>query len=416
MLTRRSSCRLCSSSDVSMVFLMPKCPPVDNYRFEDEPGINLPEFPMDLYMCDACGHAQLLDVVDPSILFGSYIYDSSSSPDLDNHFANYAQSIVNYANLGNDSFVIDVGSNDGLLLSKFIKHGVRVLGIDASETISKQARANGIPTVTSFLDQTVVQEVKKQFGLANVVCANNVFSHSDDLRDFAICIRELLKPDGFFVFEVSYLKDLVNSKIIDYVYHEHLAHHSVKPLKSFFDDLGMRLFDVERVATKGGSIRGYVAHHNSSWRERDVVEQMVACEISMGLYDPSIFEDLRSKLDEIGERVRNLLQLKAENGGKIASYGASATTTVLTALFHLDKFISFIVDDNPKRQGRLSPGKKIPVKSSDELLAQMPSVTIIAAWRFADLIISRNRRYLESGGCFLVPLPVLRTITAEDLA
>jgi SAM-dependent methyltransferase len=415
MLTKRSNCRLCLSHDVSMIYPMPACPPVDNYRFENEPEINLPAFPMDLYLCSACGHAQLLDVVDPNILFGHYIYTSSSSPDLDAHFTSYADTIVKYAALGADSLVVDIGSNDGLLLSKFKAHGVRVQGIDPAASVAQQAIAKGIPTVISFINPEAVKSVLDGAGAADVVCANNVFSHSDDLRGFAECARSLLKSDGFFVFEVSYLRDLVENKVIDYVYHEHLAHHSIQPLKMFFESLGMRLFDVERIVTKGGSIRCFAALKGSKWHEKPVIAQMIAEERAIGLYDRKVYDDLKKEMDLIGEKTRSILGAEVAKKVAVASYGASATTTVLNAMFDIDKYISFIVDDNPVRQGRLSPGAKIPVKSKADFLAANPPVTFIAAWRFADMIISRNKEYLDGGGRFIVPLPVFKVVSRNGV-
>jgi len=352
-----------------------------------------------------------LDVVDPNILFGNYIYASSSSPDLDSHFTAYANKIVDYARLGKDSLVVDIGSNDGLLLSKFKSRGVHVQGIDPAESVAEIAIDQGIPTVVSFINADAVRRVQQTAGLADVVCANNVFSHSDDLRGFAECARDLLKPEGLFVFEVSYLRDLVENKVIDYVYHEHLAHHSIHPLKIFISSLGMRLFDIERVATKGGSIRCYAALECSSWKEQPVVEEMIADEIEFRLYDPQTYAALKKELDAVGERARKVLQEATDRRAQVASYGASATTTVLNAMFEIDKFISFIVDDNPVRQGRVSPGFKIPVVSNAEFLAANPAVTFIAAWRYADVIVSRNQAYLDGGGQFVVPLPAFRVVS-----
>jgi SAM-dependent methyltransferase len=413
MLTKRTDCRLCQSHDIHMIYPMPACPPVDNYRFIDEPEVNIPAFPMDLYMCGDCGHAQLLDVVDPNILFGHYIYTSSSSPDLDAHFTAYAHKIVDYARLGKDSLVVDIGSNDGLLLSKFKSHGVRIQGIDPAESVAAQAIAKGVPTVVSFINAAAVAKIRESVGLADVVCANNVFSHSDDLRGFAECARDLLKPEGLFVFEVSYLRDLVEKRVVDYIYHEHLAHHSIRPLKIFFDSLGMRLFDVERVATKGGSIRCYAALSDSSWRERSVIAKMIADENAMHLYDAQTYSALKKVMDTVGLKARKILRTAVDKDVQVASYGASATTTVLAAMFGIDKYISFIVDDNPIRQGRVSPGFKTPVKSQVDFLAAMPPVTFIAAWRFADTIISRNKAYLDAGGRFIVPLPTFKVVSRD---
>jgi SAM-dependent methyltransferase len=409
-LSKRDNCRLCGSSQVEMIYPMPTCPPVDNYRFEGEPEIELPAFPMDMYMCIDCGHAQLLDVVDPQILFGNYIYTSSSSPDLDKHFSEYAKQLVSFAALSKDSFGIDIGSNDGLFLSKLQAFGLKVLGIDASETVANEATKNNIKTIVSFLNEDVVNSIKIEFGLADIVTANNVFSHSDDLIGFAKCAKSLLADEGLFVFEVSYLKDLVQFKVVDYIYHEHLAHHSVKPLKQFMTSIGMKLINVEHVATKGGSIRCYAALENAKWPVSDIVNKFIISEEEVGLYKKETYIQLKQELDNIGQDVVNYLKPFTDNKQLIASYGASATATVLNEMFQINQYISFIVDDNPARQGRLSPYHKIPVRSKDFLVKETPVVTFISSWRFADMIIKNNQAYLDKGGIFLVPLPEFKVI------
>jgi len=386
---------------------MPHCPPVDNYRFEGDPNSNLPAFPMDLYMCSQCGHAQLLDVVDPDILYGNYIYTSRSSSDLDGHFENYAKKLLSYAGLTPSSLVIDIGSNDGLLLSKFKKLGCVVQGVDPARAIAIIARENGIPTVNDFFTPAVVTELLDTVGTADLVCANNVFSHTDDLRQFAECARAILKPQGIFVFEVSYLRDMIENKVIDYIYHEHLAHHSLQPLKLFFESLGMRLFDVERIPTKGGSIRGYVSLEHARWKEDAVVSNLIEQEVSVRLYDADRYRALQNEFELLKTNVREILYESRVRGNTIASYGASATTTVLNELLSVNEHLSFIVDDNTERHGRLSPGHKIKVHPPKQLLSKMPEYVFISAWRFAKEIISRNSEYIARGGKFLVPLPKL---------
>ncbi len=390
------------------------CPPVDNYRYANEPEIFLPDLPMDLYMCSECGHAQLLDVVKPEILFGNYIYTSSSSPDLQEHFEGYVEVLKSKVNLKCGDFVIDIGSNDGLFLKKLQADGCKVQGVDPARPVATQAIENGIPTIVSFLDETVVEKVLAELGPADFVTANNVFSHSDDLRNFAHMIRRLLKPEGVFIFEVSYLKDLVENKVLDYVYHEHLAHHSVVPLKRFFESIGMRLFDVEHVNTKGGSIRGFASLVDSSWQDSGSVELFIRNELEMGLYRSDIYLKLTDYIFQLKSQINAELRREKEKGHVIASYGASATSTVLLKLLGIEKYISFIIDDNVDRQGRLSPGDLIPVYPRSFLLDKKPSVTFIAAWRFADLILSRNSEYRATGGKFIVPLPSINIVSAYD--
>ena len=406
----RYSCRLCESPEVNLVYKMPAMPPVDNFRPVGAPEVRLPKFPMDLYQCADCGHAQLLDVVDPNILYGNYIYTSGSSTDLDRHFTQYAEDVSKYFGLAADALVLDVGSNDGLLLSKFHALGVKVLGVDASSYVAARAAERGIETEVGFFEARMARHLLDTRGHFDVVTANNVFSHADALREFACCARSLLKPEGAFVFEVSYLKDLVEHKVIDYVYHEHLCHHSILPLQRFMASCGLKLIDVERVGTKGGSIRCYAARAESSRQPKSVVEAMIADEKAIGLYDPATYARLATAMDSVKTEVHAALKALTANGGKVAGYGASATSTVLTAMLEVDPQLSFVIDDNPLRQNRMSPGFVLPVLGSHSLVRERPAVVFLSAWRFAKEIIARNQAYLDDGGVFLVPLPHLEIV------
>lgn len=414
MFYRRKTCRLCDSVKLEKILSFPSSPPVDNYRYANEPEISLPDLPMDLYMCSKCGHAQLLDVVKPEILFGNYIYTSSSSPDLQEHFGAYVEVLKSKVNLNSGDFVIDIGSNDGLLLQKLQAIGCKVQGVDPAESVANRAIENNIPTIVSFLNETVVEGILAESGPADFVTANNVFSHSDDLRNFAQMIRCLLKPEGVFIFEVSYLKDLVENKVLDYVYHEHLAHHSVVPLKRFFESIGMRLFDVEHVNVKGGSIRGFASLVDSSWQDSGSVELFIQDELEIGLYGDDVYRNLTDYFSQLKSQINAELRREMDMGHVIASYGASATSTVLLKLLGIEEFVSFIIDDNVDRQGRLSPGALLPVYPRSFLLDKKPAVTFIAAWRFSDLILSRNAEYLAAGGKFIVPLPSITKVSAYD--
>jgi hypothetical protein len=215
---------------------------------------------------------------------------------------------------------------------------------------------------------------------------------------------------GAFVFEVSYLKDLVDNLVIDYVYHEHLCHHSVKPLRQFLFSCGLKLIKVERINTKGGSIRCYAVKLDNPFPVDPTVGDMIADETSAGLYNVSTYQALKLKIDTIAIDVRARLEEAVSSGGIIAAYGASATSTVLNSLLGVNHLISFVIDDNPHRQNRLSPGFMIPVFSSEALSKYKPTCVLVAAWRFANNIISSNQRYLSEGGRFIVPLPDIKEI------
>lgn len=406
----RDTCRLCGSSKIDLIYKMPPCQPVDNFRFPGDHEISLPKFPMDLYMCFDCGHAQLLDVVDPVVLYGNYIYTSRSSSDLEKHFSGYASTVKNYFQLAQNDKVLDIGSNDGLLLSMFKKLGMTVLGIDPSEYVASRAKENGIRTLVAFFDKNSAHNLLATEGSFNLITANNVFSHADNLREFAESVYSLLSDDGGFVFEVSYLKDLVDNMVIDYVYHEHLCFHSIKPLKRFLSMCHLKLIDVERIATKGGSLRCYAVKESNPLLPEPIIDLMIHEEIDSGLYDLNTYKALKRKIEGITDELFLILSEVVSKGGKVASYGASATSTVLNAMLQINRFLSFIVDDNSLRQGRLSPGYMLPVISSRALEDFRPELVVISAWRFSDEIVAKNQDYLSSGGVFVIPFPQVRLI------
>jgi hypothetical protein len=240
------------------------------------------------------------------------------------------------------------------------------------------------------------------------VTANNVFAHADALGEIADGVRTLLAPDGVFVFEVSYLLDLVQNMVFDWIYHEHLCYHAIRPLQLFFDRHGMELFDVERIPTKGGSIRGFAQLRDGPRRVSPAVAELVDEESEAGLDRPETFRAFGSRIEAAAEDVRQALEVERAGGGTIAGYGASATVTTLLHHFELGDLVDFIVDDNPDRQGLYSPGHHIPVVPSDALHERRPAAVVVLAWRFADAIIRNNQRYLDAGGRFIVPLPSFR--------
>ena len=407
---RRNSCRLCDSLNVGLVLKLTPSPPVDAFITADRLNEKQEPFPMDLYLCHDCGHGQLLDVVSPRLLFGSYIYTSSSSPGLVEYFRGYAAKVMDQLNPAIGTLAVDIGSNDGTLLSFFKEHGLRVLGVDPARDIACAATDRGIETLPEFFNSKVAARIRQERGAATLVTANNVFAHSDNLGDMADGVRILLAAEGVFVFEVSYLLDMVQNMVFDFIYHEHLSHHSVKPLRTFLRRHGLHLFAVERTMSKGGTLRCFAQLAGGTRPELSSVADLIQVEEQSGLYQTETYRTWSARIDREKVALKNLLQKIASEGKTIAGYGASATSTVLTYHFDLGKSLRFIVDDNPVRQNRFSPGHHIPVLSSEALRSKKPDYVLILVWRFADMIIQKNSAYLEQGGHFIVPLPKVRSV------
>jgi len=406
----RTTCRLCGDSNIVTVLMMAPTPPGDHYVRVDSLKDRQEDYPLYLIQCANCGHVELPVVVNPQILYGKYIYETSISLGLVEHYRNYADEIVTFARPSSGSLVIDVGSNDGTLLRAFKAKGFRVLGVDPAKDIAAKATNSGVLTIPSYLTGNLALEIGKEHGSASVVTANNVMANIDDLSDFVASIRSLLEPNGVFVFETGYLADLVKHTIIDNIYHEHLSYFSVKPLVSFFDRNGMELIHVLHNPSKGGSIRGIVQLKGGGRPVSDSVKRLIEAENEFGLGEPAVYGKLSEKVkrekEELLDRVRGL----RKEGRRIAGYGASVGVTTLIHFFEINDLIDCIFDDNPIRDGLFTPGHHIPVFRSEKIYEKSPDYIVNFAWRYTDPILQRHQKYMASGGKFIVPLPEVRVI------
>ena len=411
---RRSSCRGCEGHDLEMVFSLKPSPIGDAYVTSEMLNVNQPSYPIDLYMCKSCGLAQLIDTIDPDILYGEYIYVTASSTGLSGHFQAYADSVINLCGLKPGSLVVDLGSNDGTLLRHFQQRGMSVLGVEPAAHIAAQATASGIVTIDDFFSSDLAKKMVANHGYAKLITANNVFANIDDLMSWVAAVNELLDADGVFVFESYYLADLVQNMVFDFIYHEHLSSFSVRPMQALFERVGLELVVVERVATKGGSLRYFVQRSNGSLKKDGSVVEMLALEQSMGLYRKETFTAYADKISGLKEQTKIFLANARSEGKSVAGFGASITGTTLIYHFEIGEYLDYLVDDNLAKQGRFSPGLHLPVFPSSILCERKPDYVIILAWRFAKTIISKNQAYLEGGGQFIIPVPEFNICSTEQ--
>jgi len=367
-------------------------------------------YPIDLFLCRICGHAQLLDVLPPEILYRDYLYVTTSSLGLAEHFQRYADDVLGRVQPPSGALVVDIGSNDGTLLKFFQKRRMRVLGIDPAREIAQKATATGIETLPEMFTPALARQVRQERGPASIITANNVFANIDDLASLTEGIRELLAPDGVFVFESFYLADLIRNMVFDFIYHEHISSFAVKPLQAFFNRLGLELIDAMRVPTKGGSLRYTVQRAQGPHAVSPAVASLIEFETSFGLYNPDTFKEFAAKIDALKSQTLRLLRDLQAQGKTIAGYGASVTATTLIYHFGLGDLLEFIVDDNPAKQNRFSPGLHIPVFSSQALYERKPDYVVVLAWRYVDPIVKRHVAFLDHGGHFVVPVPKVEVI------
>ena len=362
-------------------------------------------FPLELYMCWECGYVFLPYVVDPEVIYRDYIYVSTSSMGLADHFGQYAENILAKLSLPLGVMCIDIGSNDGTLLHAFKNRGMRVLGIEPAIEIARNASEAGIPTLAEFFDVGVARKITLEHGKASLITVNNLFANIDDLDEVTRGISELLASDGVLVIESSYLADMIQNMVFDFIYHEHLSYFSLKPLIQFFSRFGLNLFDVERVPTKGGSLRYYIQKNGGTRIVSESIPDLLTYEETIGLYSPQIFIEYSSRITKCKEQLISFLTKVKSEGKTIAGFGGSATSTTLIYHFGIAEMLEYIVDDNPAKHNTYSPGYHIPVLPSTALYEKKPDYTVVLAWRYFDSILSKNLSYINSGGSFIKPIP-----------
>lgn len=413
----KTECRLCGSTSLDHVLPIRPSAIGDAFVTADRLGETQDLYPLDCYLCLDCGHLQNLDVVDPDILFRDYTYRTSVSLGLVAHFKRYAQSVASALAIPQGSLVAEMGSNDGSLLKAFKNEGMRVQGVDPARDIAATATAEGIPTIADFFTSALAARIKAEQGEAKLFCANNVFAHIDNMSDVVKGIRLLLANDGAFVFEVSYIVDMIDNMVFDTIYHEHVSHHALIPLETFLNRHDMTLFHVERTGTKGGSIRAFAQPESTGKRPRSAeLSTLMAEEERRGVTRPQIYRDWFVAIEDCKRRVLAALDEAIAAGKLVAAYGASTTTTTLLYHFELESRVKFIVDDNQLKHSRFSPGAHIPVLPSSELATRKPDVVVILAWIYAEPILKRNQAYLDAGGRFLVPLPLPQVVDTSGAA
>ncbi|MBI5163207.1 MAG: methyltransferase domain-containing protein, partial [Magnetospirillum sp.] len=311
-----------------------------------------------------------------------------------------------------NGLVVEIGSNDGILLRSLQSRDVRVLGVDPARNVSEQARAQGVPTLTAYFGEAVARAIAKEHGPAAAIIANNVFAHIDDLGGVVDGIADLLAPEGVFVFEVSYLVDVFEKTLFDTIYHEHLDYHSVGPLIGFFRAHGMELIEALRIDSHGGSLRGVARLAAGTRPVGASVAAALAEEARLGLDRAATLQAFGAKIAAIGTELNAVLKGFKAQGLTIAGFGAPAKATTLLYHFAIGpELIDFIVDDSPLKQGLFSPGMHIPVVPSAAIAEKNPDVLVVLAWNFAAPIVAKNAAFRAAGGRFVIPLPKVEVLS-----
>ena len=356
-----------------------------------------------------------MDVIDPKELWSGYTYFSSQTKGIVEHLNSIARTLIEVYNPPKNSLVIDIGSNDGSLLKPFKDLGYPVLGIDPSNEVAKKAIDAGIRTVTQFMTKELAQKIRDEHGLASIITAFNVFAHAYDMSDMIESIRHLLAKDGIFVFECQYLMDIIDNLLLGTIFHEHISHHSLKPLMKFLEKHGLEIIDVQRVSIQKGSIIGTVQHIKGPRQVKSTVADLLGLEEARKLDTPQAMQVFSDKLENLKRKVSDLICEYKCRGAVFAGYGAARSGPTIMAQFELGSVIQYIFDDHPFKVGCFSPHDGAEILPTSELNRRKPDVVFILAWIHAKKIIENNYTYLKNGGVFVVFFPDLQVIDANTL-
>jgi SAM-dependent methyltransferase len=404
---KRDKCRICGSVEIEDVINLGSTPPANAFVHKKDLDSEETFFPLAVNFCDKCFTVQLSHTVSDELLFKNYHYESSASRPLAEHFCNFAEEIVGSYLQSPDDLVVEIGSNDGCLLSH-IKDQCRVLGVDPADNVAQIAIKSGVPTMVDFFTISTAKKIKSELGNAKVVVANNVMAHMDDIRGTFSAVKELLLQDGQFIFEVHWAGNLITKGGFDQIYHEHIFYHSLHALKFLIDSLGMVIRDVRLVPIHGESIRVYVTKSGESSK---AVNDFLDHEIQMGLTEKDTYTSFANKIESNKKKLTELLQGLKKDGKTIFGYGAPAKGNTLLNYFQIGPdVLDLITDTTLAKQGTYTPGAHIPIVSPKILKNNKPDYILLLSWNYASAILEKEKDLRERGVKFIIVVPEIKIV------
>jgi hypothetical protein len=400
------NCRICNSTNLHLILDLGEQPPANSLINKSQLDIIEPKFPLRLFWCGECFLVQLLDIVNKEHLFKHYLYMTSASKPIVDHFKKYAVDIFNeFLNKQENPFVVEIGSNDGSLLKEFKKLGSSILGIEPASNLAKLANDSDITTLNDFFSLNNAKKIAESKN-ASIVVANNVIGHIENLHELMEGIKILIGAQGIFIFEVPYLLDLIKKLEFDTVYHEHLSYFSILPINNLIEHFDLEIFDIQKQNVHGGTIRIFVSKKNN-FKIKDNVKKFIKLEYEFGINNIKTYENFSNDIKNLKNKIVELLQKLKNEKKSLFGYGASAKGNVLLNYCNIDyNILDYIIDTTPLKQGKFTPGTHIPVYSPNKILDKGEgSIALLLAWNYKSEILDKENQFRTNGGKFLLPIP-----------
>ena len=387
-------------------------PPSNAYLKEE--NLKAPEsyYPLKIEVCDKCWLVQTEDYANADELFSSeYAYFSSTSSSWLSHASVYSKAMITDFNLGVNSFVIEIASNDGYLLRNFLAAGIPCLGIEPTAGPAAAAEQIGIPVLREFFDESLGKTLSDQGSSADLIVGNNVYAHVPDINSFTRGLKQALKPDGIITLEFPHLLQMIRNTQFDTVYHEHFSYLSLGAVCRIFSKADLRVWDVEQISTHGGSLRVFGCHAESEREDSHAVIDLLTEEIEFGLQKIETYQHFQLRADLVKNDLLSFLINQKLNGKSVAAYGAAAKgNTLLNYAGVKPDLLSFVCDAAPAKQNKYMPGSHIPILSPSVLIEKKPDFILILPWNIAEEIQQQNSAVKDWGGKFVIAIPDLRVL------
>lgn len=408
-------CRLCSAELTRTFVDLGMSPPCEDFLTAARAAEAEIFYPLHVLICADCLLVQLPKVLPPEEIFTyDYAYHSSYSTSWVEHSRLYASEMAERLSLGPESLVVEVASNDGYLLQHFVSLGIPVLGVEPAGAVAAVAVERGVPTRVCFLGSSTAQQITQAHRPADLVVANNVFAHVDDLRDFVSGLATLLGPHGMLTLEFPHLKHLIEGNQFDTIYHEHYSYFTLLTAARALALSGMVVVDVEELSTHGGSLRVYAQHHEEARAPSRRVQEVLAAELAAGLHELAGYdgfaETVRAvKLDLLGFLVR-----AAAESRSVVAYGAPGKgNTLLNHCGVQPDLLPWTVDANPNKHGMFLPGSHIPVRHPDTIAEARPDYVLVLPWNLREEISGQLEYVGDWGGQLVFPIPALEVVPGK---
>lgn len=405
-------CRHCASELALTMVDLGFAPPSNAYL--DAEALHRPEtsFPLRVKVCQQCWLVQTEDYAKAEALFThDYAYFSSTSKSWVDHARRYSEMIIGRLGLGADSHVIEIAANDGYLLQHFMAAKIPCLGIEPTHSTAEAARALSIPVLEAFFGEALAKQLCEKGQQADLLIGNNVFAHVPDINDFTRGLKTALKAGGTITLEFPHLLELLRHGQFDTIYHEHFSYLSLLAVQRIFTAAGLRIFDVEKLPTHGGSLRIYGCHQQDSRPTLARVEQILAEEKAHGLDAPEVYAAFQARADAIKNALLGFLLAEKQAGRKVVAYGAAAKgNTLLNYAGVKPDLLPVVFDAAPSKQGQYLPGSHIPIAAPSSLAQSAPDTVLVLPWNLAQEIRSQLQAELPASTRFVVAVPKLASL------